>query len=201
MDVARLARRLGARAICVDWMDRRFAPVRPDELEEAILEGVDIRFSTTINHLENVEDGLVKAHLNLTEQKSAGEMPKVVAKLATTEVVDLVVMAMGYRVNASFSTILPDSPIPRRSVGIPDRRWQASGLLAGGAPAFARNQPVGKLALGRESAYAQADLTVAERVWVAGDALIGPATVVEAMAQGRRVAQAIIDAQPSRAEQ
>lgn len=199
MDVARLARRLGARAICVDWMDQRFAPVRPDELEEATLEGVDIRFLTTIDHLESVGDGLVKAHLNLTHQKSAGEKPKVTMQLAATEVVDLVVMAMGYRVDVSFSTILPDSPVSRRfRHGLTDRRWQASGLLAGGAPAFARNQPVGQLALGRESAYAQADLNVAERVWAAGDALVGPATVVEAMAQGRRVAQAILSSRPSR---
>jgi len=201
MDVARLARRLGARAICVDWMDRRFAPVRPDELEEATLEGVDIRFSTTIDHLESVDDGLVKAHLNLTQQRRAGEKPHVTVQLAATEVVDLVVMAMGYRVDPSFSGILPDSPISRRlQPGLTDRRWQASGLLAGGAPAFARNQSVGALALGRESAYARADMNVAERVWVAGDALVGPATVVEAMAQGRRAAQTILNVRPSRSE-
>jgi glutamate synthase (NADPH/NADH) small chain len=44
MDVARSARRFGARAICVDWMDRRYAPVRPDELNEAVEEGVEVRF-------------------------------------------------------------------------------------------------------------------------------------------------------------
>jgi glutamate synthase (NADPH/NADH) small chain len=198
MDVARLARRLGAHAICIDWMDHRFAPVRPDELEEATLEGIDVRFLTTIDHLESVGDGLVKAHLNFTSQRSAGESPKVVAELAATEVVDLVVMAMGYRVDAAYSTLLPDSPISRRfQNGLIDRRWQASGLLAGGAPAFARNQPVGELALGREIAFAQAEISVADRVWVAGDALVGPATVVEAMAQGRRVAQMILNERPS----
>jgi glutamate synthase (NADPH/NADH) small chain len=199
MDVARLARRLGARAICVDWMDRRFAPVRPDELEEANLEGVDIRFSTTVDHLESSGAGLIKAHLNFTEQKSMAEKPKVISHLAASEIVDLVVMAMGYRVDTSFSRILPKSPISRRArSGIADRRWQASGLLAGGSPAFARNQPIGQLALGRERAYAQSDANVAERVWVAGDALVGPATVVEAMAQGRRAAQTILKVQPSR---
>ncbi len=194
MDVARLARRLGARAICVDWMDRRFAPVRPDELDEATLEGVDIRFCTTIDHIENADNGLLKAHFNFTEQKSAGMKPQVLSRLAATEVVDLVVMAMGYGVDTSFSGILPDSPISRRlQPGLADRRWLASGLLASGRPAFARYQPVGELALGREGAYVRADVSVAERVWVAGDALVGPATVVEAMAQGRRVAQAILN--------
>lgn len=199
MDVARLARRLGARAICVDWMDQRFAPVRPDELDEAGMEGVDIRFLTTIDHLEDLGDGMLLAHLNYTAQKSASELPVVVSKLATTESVDLVVMAMGYRVDTSFSAVLPNSPITRRlQSGLTDRRWQASGLLAGGEPAFARHQPIGKLALGREIAISQARLSVVDRVWAAGDALVGPATVVEAMAQGRMAAQAILGSRPSR---
>lgn len=195
MDVARLARRLGARAICVDWMDQKYAPVRPDELDEAGMEGVDIRFSTTIDHLEGLEDEQVMVHLNYTSQKSASVLPVVVSKLATTETVDLVVMAMGYRVDASFSAILPNSPISRRlQPGLTDRRWQASGLLAGGEPAFARHQPIGNLALGREIAISKAAMAVTDRVWVAGDALVGPATVVEAMVQGRRAAQAILSA-------
>lgn len=199
MDVARLARRLGARAICVDWMDQRFAPVRPDELDEAGMEGVDIRFSTTIDHLEELEDDLVKAHLNYTAQKSSTDLPVVVSKLATTEIVDLVVMAMGYRVDSSFATLLPNSPISRRlKPGLTDRRWQASGILAAGEPVFARHQPIGKLALGREIAMTQAGISVADRVWVAGDALVGPATVVEAMTHGRKAAQAIIRMRPSR---
>ena len=199
MDVARIARRLGARAICVDWMDRRFAPVRPDELDEAGMEGVDIRFSTTIDHLESVDTELIRVHLNFTEQKSVSALPVVVSKLAEIEDVDLVVMAMGYRVDSSFSAVLPDMPISRQlQPGLTDRRWQASGVLAGGKPAFARNQPIGQLALGREIASSQASINVADRVWVAGDALVGPATVVEAMAQGRRAALAILANQNTR---
>jgi glutamate synthase (NADPH) small chain len=200
MDVARLARRLGAEAICVDWMDRRFAPVRPDELEEAAAEGVDIRFSTTIDHLEGVGGRVAVAHLNMTRQARASDTPRVVSHSPAKEQVDLVVMAMGYRLDPAFASILPGVPVARRELGLPDRRWQASGLLAAGAPAFARSQPVGELALGRESARVRSALGVAKRVWAAGDALVGPATVVEAMAQGRRVAQAILDTQPSRGE-
>ena len=199
MDVARLARRLGARAICVDWMDRRFAPVRPDELEEAIAEGVDIRFLTTIDHFEGLEGQMVRAHLNRTQQKQAGKKPKIVEHLSSTETVDLVVNAMGYRVDTLFAGLLPDAPISRKAKGLSDRRWEASGLLAVTAPNFARNQPVGQLALGRESTYAKAILNVGDRIWAAGDALVGPATVVEAMAQGRLVAKAILEAQPARA--
>jgi glutamate synthase (NADPH/NADH) small chain len=199
MDVARLARRLGAAVICVDWMDRRFAPVRPDELEEAAAEGVDIRFSTTIDHLEGVAGRVAVAHLNRTRQGSATDTPRVVGQSEAKEHVDLVVMAMGYRPDSEFAAILPGVPVPRTELGLPDRRWQASGLLAAAAPAFARRQPIGKQALGRESALARSALSVANRVWAAGDALVGPGTVVEAMAQGRRVAHAILDAQPSRA--
>ncbi|MHB8342625.1 MAG: hypothetical protein ACYDB7_15845, partial [Mycobacteriales bacterium] len=43
-----------------------------------------------------------------------------------------------------------------------------------------------------------AGLARAERLWVAGDALIGPSTVVEAMAQGAEAARAILDHQPRR---
>ena len=159
---------------------------------------MDVRFSTTIDHLEGVDGRVVTAHLNRTRQKNAGTAPQVTKRLAAKENVDLVVMAMGYRVNAAFASLLPGIPIARRAQGIADRRWQASGLLAGGAPPFARNQPVGQLALGRESAFIRSEVSVAERVWVAGDALIGPATVVEAMAQGRLVAKAILQAHPSR---
>jgi NADPH-dependent glutamate synthase beta subunit-like oxidoreductase len=70
----------------------------------------------------------------------------------------------------------------------------ASGLLANPAPEFARHQPVGRLALGRETARYAAAAPRAERVWVAGDALTGPATVVDAMAQGKQAALGVIAA-------
>ncbi|MHB1486879.1 MAG: FAD-dependent oxidoreductase [Acidimicrobiales bacterium] len=197
MDVARLARRLGARAICIDWMDRRFAPVRPDELDEAQEEGVDIRFSSTLQRLEGIGGHVALAYLSQTRQVSAAKPPKIVSGQVAKEMVDLVVMAMGYRIDPAFGAVAPTTPIARRHIGVPDRRWQASGLLAGGAPPFARHQPVGELALGREIGRVSAALGTAERVWVAGDALVGPSTVVEAMAQGRRAARAILDGQPS----
>ena len=198
MDVARLARRLGANAICVDWMDRRFAPVRPDELEEAAREGVDIRFSTTLGRLDGKDGHVVTAVLDSTRQEAANRLPEITARATASEPVDLVVMAMGYRLDAGYASILPGVPVARRATGMADRTWQASGLIAGGAPAFARHQPIGQLSLGREAARVRASLAVGERLWVAGDALVGPSTVVEAMAQGRKAAQAILDEQPKR---
>ncbi|MHB1510800.1 MAG: FAD-dependent oxidoreductase [Acidimicrobiales bacterium] len=198
MDVARLARRLGAHAICVDWMDRRFAPVRPDELDEAALEGVDIRFSTTLGRLDGEGGRVATAVLDTTRQEAANRLPEVVGHETASVAVDLVVMAMGYRLDPGYASVLPGVPVARRASGVADRGWQASGLIAGGAPAFARHQPIGQLALGRENARVRASLGVGDRLWVAGDALVGPSTVVEAMAQGRKAAQAILDEQPKR---
>jgi len=195
MDVARLARRLGARAVCVDWMDRRFAPVRPDELDEAVDEGVEVWFSRTLTRLEGRAGRVDRAVLAETRQASAATLPKVL-DATSQERVDLVVMAMGYRMDPVFAGVAPDKPLVRRLPELVDRRLQASGLLAGGAPAFARHRPVGELAIIREIGRMSAALGTAERVFVAGDALVGPSTVVEAMAQGRRAAQAILDRQP-----
>ena len=198
MDVARLARRFGHQAICIDWMDRRFAPVRPDELSEAADEGVDIRFSATLERLEGADGHVTRAVLSETRQTRAGKAPKVVRRGAVVLEIDLVVMAMGYRLDPAFAELAPMAPVRRVARGIPARDWQASGILAGGAPAFARRQPVGSLALGREVGRLSAALGAGERTWVVGDALVGPSTVVEAMAQGRRAAQAIIEQQPAR---
>lgn len=198
MDVARLARRFGHEAICVDWLDRRFAPVRPDELSEAAEEGVDVRFCTTLERLEGEAGRVRRAVLSETVQTKKEKLPKVVRRGASVLDVDLVVMAMGYRLDPAFSTLTPMAPVRRVARGLPAREWQASGILAGGAPAFARHQPVGTLALGREVGRLSAGLGAGARVWVAGDALVGPSTVVEAMAQGRRAAQAIIEQRPAR---
>ncbi len=192
MDVARSARRFGAEATCVEWMDARFAPVRPDELAEARAEGVEVRFSTTLVRLEGSDGRVRRAHLAATRQARPDKRPQLVAGSEETVEVDLVVMAMGYRKDAGFSAALPPREVRRVAEGLPDRAWLASGILAVEHPAFARQQPVGRLALGREVGRNSAAIPARERLWVAGDALVGPSTVVEAMAQGRRAAQALL---------
>ncbi|MDA8276015.1 MAG: FAD-dependent oxidoreductase [Actinomycetota bacterium] len=198
MDVARSARRLGAEAICVDWMDRAYAPVRPDELDEAADEGVDVRFATTVVRLEGEDGRVTAARMVPTRQRKAGTTPEVLDGPETVETVDLVVMAMGYRVPPELLELDGGTLVPRRVDGFPDRRWLGSGIFANPAPPFARHQPVGALARGREHARREAALPRRERTWVAGDALVGPATVVEAMAQGKRAAESILDHQPRR---
>ena len=192
MDVARSARRFAAEAICVEWMSERFAPVRPDELAEARDEGVDVRFATTLVRLEGSDGRVQQARLQRTRQASARKRPTLIDGSEETVEVDLVVMAMGYRKYPDFSVSLTSRTVARVAEGLPSRSWQASGILAVDQPAFARHQPVGKLALGRETARTAAAIPARDRVWVAGDALVGPSTVVEAMAQGRRAAKALL---------
>jgi len=198
MDVARSARRLGADATCVDWMDRRFAPVRPDELDEAASEGVEVRFRTTVVGLEGTDGHVTGARLARTEQKSRGSRPRVLPGEPTVQPVDLVVMAMGYRIEPGVAAAGAGVPLRKEVTGVLDRRWIATGLLAEPSPAFARHQPVGRLAVGREQARVASGLPRRERTWFVGDALIGPSTVVEAMAQGQQAARAILHHRPQR---
>lgn len=198
MDVARTVRRLGGEAVCVDWLAREYAPVRPDELAEAEAEGVRVRFSTTLARLEGEEGRVARATLVATRQRSATARPEVVAPIDPPLEVDLVVMAMGYRLPRALLSAFPGLPVRKSVPALADRRFLGSGLLQGGAPAFARHQPVGRLALGREHATGLAMLGRRERVWVVGDALIGPATVVEAMAHGREAARTILARRPRR---
>ncbi|HLI54717.1 MAG TPA: FAD-dependent oxidoreductase [Acidimicrobiales bacterium] len=198
MDVARSARRLGLQPTCIDWLDERFALARPDELAEARAEGVDIRFCATLTSLEGEGGRVARAAISRTTQPRADRRPKIVSGATEVLAVDLVVMAMGYRNDPAFSASLPGTPLRREQNGIPDRRWTASGVLAGPASEFAYRYPVGRLALGREVGLQRARFPHADRVWVAGDALVGPSTVVEAMAQGRRAARALLAARPVR---
>ena len=189
MDAARTALRLGIKAVAVEWMDERFANVRPDELVEAREEGVDIRFTTTVERLDGDDKGFVKAALlRRTQQTKAGTLPKVLPGSPEQLPIDRVVVATGYRVDASVAgERAPNLPLPRPDLSqtIPDRRWLASGILSTASP-------VGLQALARDVLLTQATVARSDRVWVAGDALAGPSTVVSSMAHGREAARAIL---------
>ena len=230
MDTARTLRRFGAEVTAVEWMDERFARVRPDELAEARAEGVEVLFSTTVERLDG--DGRVAtAWLRRTAQRRGTERPKVLRGAAESLAVDRVIVALGYRVDRVVASSVVMLPLPAGDSAhpIPDRRWTASGIPTG--PAVA----VGTQALRREVGLAVAGSPVhtgwwgrlrqhrpeapgrfraawwarlwrrqaeiglaaspapfADRIWVAGDALVGPSTVVGAMAQGRAAARAVL---------
>ncbi len=189
MDVARLARRLGLEATCVDWLDERFALARPDELAEARSEGVDVRFSRTLTSLEGFDGRVVRAVLSHTTQRDRASTPVVSPDSLDVLAVDLVVMAMGYRIDEGLRARVPQTPIAKRHRGFAPGRWRASGILANPASPACFAQPVGALALDREVGLWEAAMPRRERLWAAGDALTGPSTVVEAMAQGQRAAR------------
>lgn len=187
MDVARSARRFGADVLAVEWMDRRFAKVRPDELEQAEREGVRIRFNTTVQALEPGWGELFSARLGKTRQKSAQDRPEVLSSPPEeVGLIQLVVVAMGYRVDATpISDLKAALPLRREnSPAFRDRRLMATGLPQG-SEAMARRVEE------RTAAVERAQRPIARRVYAVGDALTGPATVVAAMAQGRAVARAI----------
>ncbi|MHB2028248.1 MAG: FAD-dependent oxidoreductase [Acidimicrobiales bacterium] len=198
MDVARTARRLGLSATCIDWLDERFALARPDELGEARLEGVNVRFQRTLVNLVGESGRVARGELAHTKQDRASRPPEVLKGDHDFLDVDLVVMAMGYRTDSAYRDVLPGTPLHTKVAPVPDRQWTASGILANPASNYANNSPVGRLAIAREAKLWASASSISERLWAVGDALTGPATVVEAMAQGRRAAAAILAGQPSR---
>ena len=197
MDVARMARRLGLAATCVDWLDERFALARPDELAEARTEGVEVLFLRTLTELSGT-GRVSRARLAHTTQRERTTPPTVLTDQTDDLDVDLVVMAMGYRLDGSYREAVASAPITKRAGTHPHGRWRASGLLANPASAYNHHSEVGSLSLDREVGLWAAAAPRRERLWFAGDALTGPGTVVEAMAQGRRAARAILDAAPAR---
>lgn len=193
LDVARSAVRLGARAVCIDWLERRFATARPDELAEAEREGVVLLFATTVDHLTG-DDGHVRAALlSHTHQRRASQRPRVHGRAVTRRSAQLVVLALGYRLDADLAQELPGLPIQAPDRELPDRDWIASGLFAASLRGEPPRSDIGRASLQREHRAAAAAVPRRRGLWVAGDALTGPATVVAAMTQGRVAARSVIE--------
>lgn len=192
MDVARTALRLGARVIAVDWADQRFARVRPDELREAEEEGVEIRFCRSVLRFEENASGNRSVVLAITEQRRPNRLPRITNRPPEhLQLIDRVVLAMGYRVEP-LDFGIGALPKPARLRRYPDRIWLASGLLSD------RSQSTGQLAQEREANLIASREPLTEHLYVIGDARTGPATVVAAMAQGREAARVILQTMGTR---
>ncbi len=187
MDVGRMAVRNGARPVVIEWLNRDFSPVRIDELKEAELEGVNVHFEHTVLSLETMATGKIRANIAKTTQPRRDKLPKVVKDSTTAQEFDIVVAALGFRVDGNLLGHSSYRPLPKGYVGLPDRTWIASGITSKTA-----STRVGELALAREEGLKGATHPYDENVWIVGDALIGPSTVVEAMAQGMRAAEAVV---------
>ncbi|KJF16446.1 FAD-dependent oxidoreductase [Acidithrix ferrooxidans] len=190
MDVGRIAIRFGAIPTCVEWVTESFARVRSDELEEARHEGVSVRFNTTATL---ITDG--KATLVTTQQSDPKVLPKLIP--GTEEIVDadIVVLALGYRLGSEFGQLAPQAPFRASESTKPDDNWITSGIFSGN---HNYNRSIADLSWKREVAVAAARSPYAANVFVVGDALVGPSSVVEAMASGREAARASIRAHASK---
>ena len=193
IDVARNVLRLGGKPVIIHREEERFSRARPDEIAEAKSEGVEFRFATNVARLEGVDGRVQRAVLVRTRQKSADTIPVDVKGNEQTLEVNIVIVATGYRLDPRFSSFFGKLPLrqPSSDSLLPDRRWQGSGILA-------RNNVAGRLAWEREYGLRSSGLPQRDRLWLVGDALMGQATVVGAMAQGRLAACAILERQPRR---
>lgn len=188
MDVARSVLRLGGTSIAVDWMDERFSRARPDEIADARKDGVDVRFLTTVTRLTSIDNGTkVLAELHSTKQKDAASLPMIINQADEPIEVDLVVTAMGYRVDEQWKGISRTNylgTLPQGHMPV-NRTWLGSGI-------FATKNTIANLAYNREHARVEAAFPVSNGIWAVGDLQIGPSTVVSAMAQGISAARGAI---------
>jgi NADPH-dependent glutamate synthase beta subunit-like oxidoreductase len=193
IDAARSVLRLGGKAIVVHRREERFSRARPDEIAEAKSEGVEFRFATTIARIEGEDGKVERAVLVSTRQQKAGSAPVVVKGSEQVIEANVVVLATGYCLDPKFSSLFGDLPLrqPSSDSLLPDRKWQGSGVLT-------KYNVIGKLSWEREYGLRTSGFPRRDRVWLIGDALMGPATVVGAMAQGRLAARSILERRPRR---
>lgn len=194
IDVARSAVRLGAKAIIVHPEEERFSLARPDEIAEARSEGVEFRIAHSVARFEGERGKLRRAVLVPTRQKSAGAFPESVPGGETTSVdISTAVLATGFRLDPELSGLFEGLPLkpPKAEAQFPDRRWVGSGI-------FSAKSEIGRKAWEGEYCLRYSALPKGDRLWLVGDALVGPATVVRAMAQGRQAARGILEARPRR---
>ena len=182
MDVARVAKRLGADAVSVEWVNAKFAKVRPDELDEAVAEGVDVRFQTTLT----ATNGKLATLVN-TSHDDPAKLPTIIESSKYVEEFDLIVMALGYRKGGDIGQVDPTYTLGET----PSPKWSASGILS---KSHNRNQIIGAASWMRERKTRAVGVLDDGSTFAVGDFLYGPATVVEAMASGRNAADRIIEA-------
>lgn len=183
MDVGRMAIRFGAQPTAVEWVNEKFSRVRPDELEEARREGVVVSFLTTISNINSESVTLVS-----TRQDDSKKLPEILKGSEVTIPADIIVLALGYRLTGEFGPFAPSAPFRPNEASDVDFGWISSGMFSHGS----KNQNIGPLSWRRDISTHRSRVPFAPRIFVAGDALIGQSTVVEAMAQGREAARQLM---------
>lgn len=163
IDAARSALRLGAREVVILYRrSRKEMPASHEEIEAAIREGVDIRFLVAPVELSNHSSNAVNLQfirMELGEPDASGRRRPVPVEGSEMSLeVDMVISAIGQY--PQVPTVAMDGAL----TSLPLTRWST----IGGDP---RSMHTGM-----------------ELVFVGGDVFRGPATVVAALADGRKAA-------------
>ena len=182
MDSARAALRLGAESVTILY--RRTAdemPATPDEIEDALVEGVEFRYLSAVHEIEG--DGRVRAvrcmKMRLGDADESGRRrPIPIADSDHRIEADLVIAAIGQQPDLAFAEGDEGVVVSDGQLAVDPVTLQTDGgdVFAGGDAVT--GDPVVRVPPGRN-------------VFAGGDAVTGPATIVEAIAAGQRAAQAI----------
>ena len=125
-DVARTAKRLGSEPIVVYRRTRERAPAHAFEIEEALEEGVSMKWLSTISEAERGTIRIEKMKLD------ESGYPQPTGEYETIEA-DSLVLALGQETNLSFLSALPDLKVEKGSVVVDERMMTSvPGIFAGG---------------------------------------------------------------------
>lgn len=126
IDVARTAKRLGSEPIVVYRRTRERAPAHAFEIEEALEEGVSMKWLSTISEAERGTIRIEKMKLD------ESGYPQPTGEYETIEA-DSLVLALGQETNLSFLAALPDLKVEKGSVVVDERMMTSvPGIFAGG---------------------------------------------------------------------
>lgn len=126
IDVARTAKRLGSDPIVVYRRTRERAPAHAFEIEEALEEGVSMKWLSTISEAERGTIRIEKMKLDETGY------PQPTGEYETIEA-DSLVLALGQETNLSFLSALPELRVEKGSVVVDERMMTSvPGIFAGG---------------------------------------------------------------------
>ena len=181
-DSARAALRLGAASVTLLYRHTADEmPATPDEIEDAMLEGVEFRFLSTIKQIEG--NGRVRAvrciKMKLGEADESGRRrPIPIPDSDHLLEADLVIAAIGQYPDLNFAQADESVVVADGRLVVDPATLQTDGgdVFAGGD--VVTGDPVVRVPRGGD-------------VFAGGDAVTGPATIVEAIAAGQRAAQAI----------
>lgn len=126
IDVARTAKRLGSEPIVVYRRTRERAPAHAFEIEEALEEGVSMKWLSTISEAERGTIRIEKMKLD------ESGYPQPTGEYETIEA-DSLVLALGQETNLTFLSALPDLKVEKGSVVVDERMMTSvPGIFAGG---------------------------------------------------------------------